>query len=158
MTANIILLEVRLRKELGNLEKLVEELKITTKMRDPKVNSMRLRACASILHDFYSGIEKMFINIARETDRTVPKDEGWHRELLEQMTLDIPVKRPAVISPDLALQLQQYLSFRHRFRNLYGYELEWGKMDELIVNMEPTLKRLKSSTENFLEILTQIAE
>lgn len=158
MTPNLILLEVRLRKEIENLEKLVEELKTTTKTRDLKVNSIRIRACASILHDFYSGIEKMFINIARETDRTVPREEGWHRELLEQMTLDIPVKRPAVIGPGLAAQLQQYLSFRHRFRNLYGYELEWGKMEELINNMEPTLKGLKDSTESFLEVLTQIVE
>lgn len=158
MTPNLILLEVRLHKELVNLEKLVEELKTVTKMRELKVNSIRIRACASILHDFYSGIEKMFINIARETDRTVPRGEGWHRELLEQMTLDIPVKRPAVIDPELAAQLQQYLSFRHRFRNLYGYELEWGKMEELINNTESTLKRLKDSLEIFLEVLAQIVE
>lgn len=158
MTPNLILLEVRLRKELVNLEKLVEELKTITKMRELKVNSIRIRACASILHDFYSGIEKMFINIARETDRTVPRGEGWYRELLEQMTLDIPVKRPAVIGSELATQLQQYLSFRHRFRNLYGYELEWGKMDELIKNMDSTLKRLKDSMESFLEVLSQIVE
>jgi biopolymer transport protein ExbB/TolQ len=74
------------------------------------------------------------------------------------MTLDIPVKRPAVIDPELAAQIQQYLSFRHRFRNLYGYELEWGKMEELINNMESTLKRLKDSMERFLEVLAQIAE
>jgi hypothetical protein len=158
VTPNLILLEVRVRKELLNLEKLVEELKTITRMRELKVHSVRVRACASILHDFYSGIEKIFVNIAREIDQTVPKSEGWHRQLLEQMTLDIPVKRPAVIDPELAAQIQQYLSFRHRFRNLYGYELEWGKMEELINNMESTLKRLKDSMERFLEVLAQIAE
>ncbi len=135
MTPNLILLEVRVRKELLNLEKLVVELKTITRMRELKVDSVRVRACASILHDFYSGIEKIFINIAREIDQAVPKGEGWHRQLLEQMILDIPVKRPAVIDAELAAQLQQYLSFRHRFRNLYGYELEWGKMEDLINNM-----------------------
>lgn len=158
MTPNLILLEVRVRKELFNLEKLVEELKTITRMRELKVNSMRVRACASILHDFYSGIEKIFINVAREIDQTVPKSEGWHRELLEQMTLDIPVKRPAVIGPELAMQIQQYLSFRHRFRNLYGYELEWGKMEGLTSNMESTLQQLKDSVEKFMEVLAQIAE
>ncbi|SFH06731.1 hypothetical protein SAMN05660649_03717 [Desulfotomaculum arcticum] len=158
MTPNLILLEVRVRKELFNLEKLVEELKTITRMRELKVNSMRVRACASILHDFYSGIEKIFINVAREIDQTVPKSEGWHRELLEQMTLDIPVKRPAVIGPELAMQIQQYLSFRHRFRNLYGYELEWGKMEGLTSNMESTLQQLKDSVEKFMEVLAQITE
>lgn len=67
-------------------------------------------------------------------------------------------KRPAVISPELASQLQQYLSFSHRFRNLYGYELEWGKMEELLDNMPTTLKQLKKSIENFLEALSKIVE
>ncbi len=87
MTPNLTLLEVRVRKELLHLEKLVEELKTVTRMRELKVNSVRVRACASILHDFYSGMEKIFINIAREIDQTVPKSEGWHRQLLEQMTV-----------------------------------------------------------------------
>lgn len=158
MTPNLVLLEVRLRKELLNLEKLVEEQKTVTRMKELRVDSVRIRACASILHDFYSGIEKMFISIAREIDRTVPERDGWHRDLLEQMTLDIPVKRPAVIGPELAALLQQYLSFRHRFRNLYGYELEWSKMEELINSMDSTLKRLKDSMESFLEVLAQIVE
>jgi len=158
VTPNLILLEVRLRKALVNLEKLAEELKTITRMRENKFNSIRIRACASILHDFYSGIEKMFINIAKEIDRTVPRGEGWHRELLEQMTLDIPSKRPAVISLELAALLHQYMGFRHRFRNLYGYELEWGKMEELFSNMDSTLNQLKNSTENFLEVLAQIVE
>jgi len=158
VTPGLILLEVRLRKELANLEKLVAELKSIGRMRELKVDSVRIRACASILHDFYSGIEKMFINIAREADRTVPTGDGWHRELLDQMTLDIPDIRPAVLDPELAARLQQYLSFRHRFRNLYGYELEWGKMEELINNMDPTLKRLKDSMESLLEVLAEIVE
>lgn len=41
MTPNLILLEVRVRKELLNLEKLVEELKTITRMRELKVESVR---------------------------------------------------------------------------------------------------------------------
>ncbi len=100
----------------------------------------------------------MFINIAREIDRAMPGNQGWHREILGQMTLDIPVIRPAVIGPELASRLQQYLSFRYRFRNLYGYDLEWAKMEELINNMEFTLKQLKESMETFLETLGHIVE
>ncbi len=158
MTPNLVLLEVRVRKELLNLEKLVREIKDITRMRELKIESVRVRACASILHDFYSGIEKIFINIAREIDQAVPKSEGWHRQLLEQMTFDIPAKRPAVIDSELAGKIQQYLGFRHRFRNLYGYELDWDKMGELIKDMEPTFMHLKDSIEKFLNILEQITE
>lgn len=158
MTPNLILLEVRVRKEILNLEKLLDELKDITRMRELKVESVRARACASILHDFYSGMEKVFINIAREIDQTVPKSEDCHRQLLEQMTLEIPAKRPAVIDAELAGQIQQFLAFRHRFRNLYGYELEWDKLNELIKQMEPVLTRFKDSTDKFLNVLEQIVE
>ncbi len=157
MTPNLILLEARTKKELFQLEKLQDELKLLNKFNEQKLRSIRLRAYASILHDFYSGIEKIFINIAREVDQVVPKTEAWHRELLEQMMLDIPSKRPAVIDGDLAVQLQQYLSFRHRFRNLYGYELEWARMEHLVKNLESTLKDLRNTLDNFLELLQKIA-
>jgi len=156
VTPNIILLEARLRKELFQLENLENEIKALAKIKDFKVESVRLRAYASILHDFYSGIEKMFINIAREIDETVPRTEGWHRQLLEQMTLDIPAKRPAVVDVNLAVQLQQYLSFRHRFRNLYGFELDWARMEELVKNLGTTFKRLKNSIEDFLAFLQNV--
>ncbi len=32
--------------------------------------------------------------------------------------------RPAVISEELAADLDEYLSFRHVFRNIYGFELK----------------------------------
>lgn len=158
MTPNIIVLEARLRKEILQLEKLEEELRAVGKIKDLKVESVRLRAYASILHDFYSGIEKIFINIAKDIDEVVPKADGWHRQLLDQMTLDIPLKRPAVIDESLKLELQQYLSFRHRFRNLYGYELDWAKMEYLIRNMGTTLRALKNSLEDFFEILPGIVD
>jgi len=158
VTPGLVLLEVRIRRELLNLETLVEELKTTIRVKELKIDSIRVRAIASILHDFYSGIEKIFISVARDIDQTVPKNEGWHRQLLEQMTLDIPYKRPAVIDASLAAQIQEYLSFRHRFRNLYGFELEWSKMEILIKNMESTSKQIKESTEKFLDVLNAIAD
>jgi hypothetical protein len=158
VSPNIVLLEARVRKELFQLEKLVMELKALAKHKDLKPESIRLRAYASILHDFYSGIEKMFMRIARDIDEVVPKTDNWHRDLLEQMALEIPTKRPAIIDTGVAAQLQQYLSFRHRFRNLYGYELEWGRMEELITNMANILKRLKNNIEDFFAVLPGILE
>ncbi|MCL6612925.1 MAG: hypothetical protein K6T66_15445 [Peptococcaceae bacterium] len=158
MTPNLILLEARIRKELDHLEKLVEELRSVNKIKDPGAKSFRPRVYASILHDFYSGMEKIFINIAREIDHSVPADRGWHRELLDQMTLDIPDKRPAVLDDELASRIRQYLSFRHRFRNLYGYELEPDRLEELTQNMGGCLQKLKRRLEAFFELLPDITE
>lgn len=45
-------------------------------------------------YDFNTGVEKILEDIAKEVDRRVPIGEGWHSELLHQMTLDIPGLRP----------------------------------------------------------------
>ena len=54
-----------------------------------------------------------------------------HKRLLNKMTLKIPGLRPAVISKELKEALDEYLRFRHVFRNVYGYLLEWKRMKGL---------------------------
>ena len=52
---------------------------------DDKPSSVEIRAEGSILHDFYCGIEKIFERIALSIDKSFPKGEDWHTELLLQM-------------------------------------------------------------------------
>ncbi|RJX17455.1 MAG: hypothetical protein C4575_13125 [Desulforudis sp.] len=158
MTPRLALMESRIRKELVQLGRLEDELRLMAKVKDAKLNVFRLRACASILHDFYSGIEKVFVSIAREIDGVVPKSDGWHREILEQMALEIPSKRPAVIDRELARELERYLSFRHRFRHLYGYELEWSRLEPLIEGLGDTLQLFDNALDRFLTVVSDIVD
>ncbi|MCL6448974.1 MAG: hypothetical protein K6U04_12640 [Armatimonadetes bacterium] len=155
MTAEIIILEARIRRELFQLQKIAGELKAVLKpyKQKPVKDSTVLRALGSILHDFYSGIEKIFLQIAREIDQSAPKGENWHRLLLEQMTLHLKGRRPPVIGIEIASKLQQYLAFRHRFRNLYGFELEWERMEELVRALPETLQELSVAIDSFLALL-----
>lgn len=47
------------------------------------------------------------------------------------MTIPIKQIRPAVISEELAAGLDEYLSFRHVFSNIYGFELKGDRIDYL---------------------------
>jgi hypothetical protein len=155
VTADIIILEARIRRELLQLQKIAGELKAVIKpyKHKPVKDTAVLRALGSILHDFYSGIEKIFLQIAQEIDQSAPKAENWHRLLLEQMTLPLRGRRPPVISTELASKLQQYLAFRHRFRNLYGFELEWGRMEELVRALPGTLEEFSAAIDSLLTLL-----
>lgn len=155
MTADIIILEARIRRELLQLQKIAGELKAVIKpyKHKPVKDTTVLRALGSILHDFYSGIEKIFLQIAKEIDQSAPKAENWHRLLLEQMTLPLKGRRPPVISTELASKLQQYLAFRHRFRNLYGFELEWRRMEELVRALPGTLEEFSAAIDSLLTLL-----
>lgn len=157
MTAETAILEARLRQELQQLDKLSEEMKKALKPYQGKEikNTIVLRALASMLHDFYTGVEKIFLNIAREIDQYAPRSENWHRLLLEQMTLHLKDRRPVVIDKELAGDLLQYLAFRHRFRNLYGFDLEWERMEQPVKAMPDILHRLTVAINDFLNMLME---
>lgn len=79
------------------------------------------------LHSMYGILENYFLRISKFFENSLP-GERWHKALVEKMGLEIPGLRPALFGAErtkrLALEL---LKFRHRFRNLYGEELDPGK-------------------------------
>lgn len=50
------------------------------------VNSLALN-----LHGIYTGIERIFEVIATEVDFSLPTGNKWHRDLLDQMTMNSPI-------------------------------------------------------------------
>jgi hypothetical protein len=106
-------------------------------------------AAALSLHGFYSGTERILEWIARQVDGTLPQGPAWHRELLDQMTLDAPGVRPPVLQKDTAKQLEEYLGFRHVVRNLYTWELDTTKVERLIKRLPHTLQAVEKDLETF---------
>lgn len=71
--------------------------------------------------------------------------------VLEQMSLTIPDRRPALINDELVGELQGFLAFRHRFRNLYGFELEWSRMQPLVKKLPGTLRQFRNAVRSMLK-------
>jgi len=94
-----------------------------------------LDSVALNLHSFYSGLERLFELIARTIDQKMPDGESWHRELLLQMTRDMPDMRPAVISEGSADRLEEFRRFRHLVRNVYASDLIPAKMASLLAEL-----------------------
>ncbi len=145
-----------IEEELGNIERLLSELNEHQK-EEPR-NSFYLRAVGSIFHDFYCGVERIFERIAEELNGGIPEGENWHTQLLKDMTLQIAEVRPAVISKELLAELKGYLEFRHRFRNIYGFELEWDKMKGLKETMPGVADRFKKEIKEFIEFMKKLTE
>lgn len=147
---NLKILQLTIKDEL-------EKLRLLDKEKDGllkrKPSNYVLRAGGSILHDFYTGIEKIFEDIAKEIDRRMPAGEEWHSELLHQMTLDITGLRPPVISNATDKKLREYLGFRHLFRKRYGFELGWEKMKRLLIRISQILSDLEKEFETFFKIM-----
>ena len=139
-------LAAEIESELGSLSALGEELANAPRQDD----IYSLRARGSILHDFYNGVERVFVRIARELNGGVPREDQWHRDLVDDMTLDIPEVRPAVIDRSLARALGEYLRFRHVFRNVYGGVFEAERMASLEKRLPGTLAAFRDRVETFV--------
>ncbi|HEX6387550.1 MAG TPA: antitoxin [Anaerolineae bacterium] len=125
----------RIRGEVIDLEQVVQRArqswsllqKASAEDKFPYVDSTALN-----LHAFYSGVERLFELVARQVDGKLPDSDTWHRDLLQQMSDDVPDARPAVISQQNAVALDEFRRFRHLVRNLYTTNLIPAKMTSLI--------------------------
>lgn len=143
-----------IHQEISSLEELYSQIGPLIEKAEAAGSEERIfynRAAGSILHDFYTGIEKVFCEIANKIDRDLPKTEDWHIRLLRTVAED-KKERPRVISLRLMEELKEYLGFRHLFRNIYGAELNWDKLKILLVKIQDNLwKRLKDELNLFMK-------
>jgi len=141
-------LYAEIKDELENLKKLLTEAK---EIKQKEASNVSVRAGGSILHDFYTGAERVFEMIANTIDKRVPSGLGWHAELLNQMTLEIPGLRPHIISKETAKLLDEYMRFRHLFRKRYGFELKWIHIKNLLKKMPAVYKALEKDISKAFE-------
>ena len=149
---------VRIRKEieleLQSVERVVNDY---ASIPEDTEDWVKTRTKASLLHDFYTGIERICTRIAQELNGGIPQTEQWHRDLLRDMTLDLDDIRPPVLSEKLYGGLLPYLKFRHLFRNLYGFELDRDKMKELDRNFQDVAAGCFREIRAFLEWMKSVS-
>jgi hypothetical protein len=140
-----------IEKEIRNLEELKAEL---DKVK-PETGIIFKRSKGSILHDFYNCCERVFKRIALELNGRYEDSEKWHKDLLYRMTIPIKGIRPSVISDELAAMLDEFLAFRHVFRNIYGFELKGERIDYLSGKFDEVMEKFKGEIEKFIAFLRE---
>lgn len=152
-------LTAKIQSEMDELSKLIlETKKHLARFRDRKPAGLELRGFGDLLHDFYTGLEKIFEAIARELEGGLPSGEKWHQELLEDMAIEIPGIRPAVIAKDTAVTLEEYLRFRHLFRNIYGHKLKWDRLKPLLLPLPDLFQQVAVEVNEFTDYLDRLSE
>ncbi len=116
-----------------------------------------LDSVALSLHDFYTGWERIFCQIATVVDEDLPSGSQWHQALLTQMGQNLSEIRPAVISEETIQSLDEYRRFRHVVRNVYGFDLDWQRIEPLITNLVEVFTQLESELLAFSGLLEKIA-
>lgn len=153
-------LSERLKAELENLEKVIGRVEgaLQRAAQQPENVGYFVSAAALDLHGFYAGIERLLELIAGELDGGLPAGTRWHRDLLEQMSIEIAEVRPAVFQPETHQALLEYLEFRHVVRNVYTFELQAERVKELAGELRSVFELARRDLFAFIEFLTELSK
>lgn len=150
----------RIHRELEELGRVVTraERALEAARQRPEDQDLYLDSAALNLHDFYSGLERVFSLIASSVDESVPRGHEWHRELLRQMGTDIPQVRPAVLSAQTVQDLEEYLGFRHVVRHIYAFEFDFERVERLVRHLRPLFERVSTELKAFANLLERLSQ
>jgi hypothetical protein len=151
------MLAERIRLEMTDLELTVDRATSGVIRAKQYQDDIYLDGIALNLHAFYTGMERLFEKIAVGVDGQLPQGANWHKVLLIQMGRDVPGLRPAVISEEIHVFLDEYRGFRHVVRNIYTYKFDPVRIDTLARNAKHLFEQLKREMLAFADFLDFLA-
>jgi ribonuclease HepT-like protein len=159
MIGRYAVLAGRIRQDLAEVERVADRVEraIQARRQPAAESDLLLDSAALNLHDFYTGLERIFLHIASGVDQSAPSGPDWHRELLRQMSVDAPGLRPAVLSSATAGAIDEYLRFRHVVRHVYAFQLEPERVERLAHRLRPTVRDVAADLGAFAAWLEGLA-
>jgi len=149
-------LVARLNKELAKIQTVVQAA-VSQASKAKKTGDIDyLQAAALSLQNFYIGVEQAFEEIAKQVDEFLPTGASSHRELLEQMALEIPNVRPPVLQAETLDRLNEYRGFCHVVIHRYGFELHPKRIQELVEALPICSEALTRDIQSFGEFLMRL--
>jgi hypothetical protein len=147
----------RIRQSMFDLQRVVARaaglmVKARTSDDDDYLDGVALN-----LHGFYAGVERVFEDIARTMEKSVPDGPDWHQDLLLQMSAEIAAVRPAVISRETRRCLEEYRGFRHVVRNVYAFNLRAARLLELTDDLQDCYQLVARDLEDLSILLEQLS-
>lgn len=159
MIAEYLTLIARIRHELDQLEEVVTraERAIKAVRQHPDYQDLYMDAAALNLHDFYTGVERIFQQIGSTVDNHIPSGQNWHQALLQQMGHERPEQRPPALATETINLLDELFRFRHVVRNIYAFQFDPERIARLVHLMRQALEQVQTDLSAFSTFIEQIA-
>lgn len=143
----------QIERELSQISELIAQvemlLKLTKQVENQDLQKGLVSGLALHLHSFYTGAERIFYNISRDIDDEVPTGSDWHRQLLDQMIVEIPETRSPVLAEQTWVGMDEFRRFRHVVRSRYAYQLDPDRVQALAEQMSPIAQSLIQNCQRF---------
>ena len=107
-------------------------------------------AAAAFLAQFYNGVENILKRISLYHNAPLPSGETWHVDLFQRFCTPPFPGLPALFDERLASDLAPFRRFRHVVFHSYGFQLDWSRMAEGVVQVEDIFSRFKLSPSDYL--------
>ena len=152
-------LAAEIRRDVEDIARLVAHaIEGRRRLADAESDTFVLFGVGKVLHDFYAGTERLMSRVAAHFGGLPGEHGAWHRQLLDDMTLDIPRVRPALLARESARRLDDFLRFRHRFRSLYAFDIEVAPVAALLDKVPTTWVEVEADIARFLAFLDALAD
>jgi hypothetical protein len=112
--------------------------------RLPELSVLELAGVATLLHNFYNGIENILKQMFVGRDSIIPDGPAWHRDLL---TASVEL---GILSETTAGELRPFLAFRHFFSHAYALDLDPKRMSPLVVRAADVFQSVKKDVDSLL--------
>ena len=109
-----------------------------------ELSELELAGVATLLNNFYNGIENVLKQIFQRQSIKLPKGSAWHQNLI------LSAIKENIISEDLADAIKKYLSFRHFAAHGYSFNLKPQRLEELTNNILKVFKKFKSEINKII--------
>ena len=110
------------------------------------------------LHVLYGLFENLFEQIAEAFENNIGDKAQWHAQLLKRMALDVTPIRPAVISQESYIHLNELRGFRHLFRNAYLLQFDPDRLNIVLRHANKLKLHYQTDLDEFLDFLEQLAQ
>lgn len=136
-------LKDKIEAEYENIDKLISELPAKEKL--PFLQFLELAGVATLLHNFYNGIENILKLSLNEIDIPFPEGSSWHKDLLKLAETN------GIISKTTLQKLGAYLAFRHFFSHAYALDLYADKLEPLVAKIKEIYADFKRDISFFTD-------
>lgn len=126
--------KMRIEAEYEAIEKVISSLPNKSLSQ---LSELELAGVATLLHNFYNGIENVIKQVFQAKSLEIPVGPSWHQNLL------LVAVEKGLLSGKLTENLKEYLAFRHFFSHTYALRLQPQRLEPLTANIAAIFQKFK---------------